>query len=76
MYSRLEAVGGPVRGHTIRAMAQVLPGEHELRRVIDEDREVEGLGEGDLLELYRSLVLLRAYDERSLVYHRDRKSVV
>src|SRR5438445_7246699 len=52
-------------------MAQVLPGEHELRRVIDEDREVEGLGEGDLLELYRSLVLLRAYDERSLVYHRQ-----
>ena len=52
-------------------MAQVLPGEHELRRVIDEDREVEGLGEGDLLELYRSLVLLRTYDERSLVYHRQ-----
>jgi pyruvate dehydrogenase E1 component alpha subunit len=52
-------------------MAQVLPGEHELRRVIDEDREVDGLGEGDLLELYRSLVLLRTYDERSLVYHRQ-----
>jgi pyruvate dehydrogenase E1 component subunit alpha len=52
-------------------MAQVLPGEHELRRVIDEDREVEGLGETDLLELYRSLVLLRTYDERSLVYHRQ-----
>jgi pyruvate dehydrogenase E1 component alpha subunit len=52
-------------------MTQVLPGEHELRRVIDEDREVEGLGEGDLLELYRSLVLLRTYDERSLVYHRQ-----
>ncbi len=52
-------------------MAQVLPGEHELRRVIDEDREVEGLVESDLLELYRSLVLLRTYDERSLVYHRQ-----
>src|SRR5947199_3483468 len=52
-------------------MAQVLPGEHELRRVIDEDREVEGLGEADLLELYRSLILLRTYDERSLVYHRQ-----
>jgi pyruvate dehydrogenase E1 component alpha subunit len=52
-------------------MAQVAPGEHELRRVIDEDREVDGLDEGDLLELYRSLVLLRTYDERSLVYHRQ-----
>src|SRR5438874_363437 len=52
-------------------MAQVLPGEHELRRVIDEDREVEGLGEADLLDLYRSLILLRTYDERSLVYHRQ-----
>ena len=45
--------------------------EHELRRVIDEDREVEGLGEQELLDLYRSLVLLRTYDERSLVYHRQ-----
>jgi pyruvate dehydrogenase E1 component alpha subunit len=52
-------------------MAQVVPGEHELRRVIDEDREVEGLDERDLIELYRSLVLLRTYDERSLVYHRQ-----
>src|SRR5947199_7084734 len=52
-------------------MAQVAPGEHELRRVIDEDREVDGLDESDLLELYRSLVLLRTYDERSLVYHRQ-----
>lgn len=43
----------------------------ELRRVIDEDREVEGLGEQDLLDLYRSLVLLRTYDERALVYHRQ-----
>jgi pyruvate dehydrogenase E1 component alpha subunit len=52
-------------------MAQVAPGEHELRRVIDEDREVEGLGEQELLDLYRSMVLLRTYDERSLVYHRQ-----
>ena len=52
-------------------MAQVAPGEHELRRVIDEEREVEGLGEQELLDLYRSMVLLRTYDERSLVYHRQ-----
>jgi pyruvate dehydrogenase E1 component alpha subunit len=52
-------------------MAQVASGEHELRRVIDEDREVEGLGEQELLDLYRSMVLLRTYDERSLVYHRQ-----
>ena len=52
-------------------MAQVAPGEHELRRVIDEDREVDGLGEQELLDLYRSMVLLRTYDERSLVYHRQ-----
>ncbi|MDX6513668.1 MAG: pyruvate dehydrogenase component alpha subunit [Gaiellaceae bacterium] len=52
-------------------MAQVAPGEHELRRVIDEDREVDGLDEHALLELYRSLILLRTYDERSVVYHRQ-----
>jgi pyruvate dehydrogenase E1 component alpha subunit len=52
-------------------MAQVAQGEPELRRVIDEDRRVEGLGEQELLELYRSMVLLRTYDERSLVYHRQ-----
>jgi pyruvate dehydrogenase E1 component alpha subunit len=52
-------------------VAQVAPGEHELRRVIDEDREVEGLGEQELLDLYRSLILLRTYDERSVVYHRQ-----
>ena len=43
-------------------MARVAEGEPELRRVIDEDREVDGLGEQELLELYRSLVLLRTYD--------------
>jgi len=52
-------------------MSQVAPGEHELRRVIDEDREVEGLGEQELLDLYRSMTLLRTYDERSLVFHRQ-----
>src|SRR5213593_2874112 len=52
-------------------MMQVAQGEPELRRVIDEDREVDGLGEQELLELYRSMVLLRTYDERSLGYHRQ-----
>jgi pyruvate dehydrogenase E1 component alpha subunit len=57
-------------------MAQVLPAESDLRRVIGDgegipDGEVDGLGEQELLDLYRSLVLLRTYDERSLVYHRQ-----
>src|ERR687893_1958234 len=57
-------------------MAQVVPAERDLRRVIGDgdaipDREVDGLAEDDLLALYRSLVLLRTYDERSLVYHRQ-----
>ena len=57
-------------------MAQVLPAERDLRRVIGDgesvpDGEVDGLDEGDLLELFRSLVLLRTYDERSVVYHRQ-----
>src|SRR5437764_1552863 len=57
-------------------MAQVLPAERDLRRVIGDgesvpDGEVEGLSEHDLLELHRWLVLLRTYDERSLVYHRQ-----
>jgi pyruvate dehydrogenase E1 component alpha subunit len=56
-------------------MAQVLP-EPGLRRVIGDgdavpDGEVDGLDESDFLSLYRSLVLLRTYDERSLVYHRQ-----
>src|SRR5829696_3137660 len=55
-------------------MAQVLPAERDLRRVIGDgdalpDGEVEGLTDHDLVELYRSLVLLRTYDERSVVYH-------
>ena len=35
------------------------------------DGEVDGLAEADLLELHRQLVLLRTYDERSVVYHRQ-----
>src|SRR6266511_2331777 len=55
-------------------MAQVLPAERDLRRVIGDgadvpDGEVEGLDEKGLLDLYRSLILLRTYDERSVVYH-------
>ena len=50
---------------------QVAQEEPELRRVIDEDRELDGVGEQELLDLYRSMVLLRTYDERSLVYHRQ-----
>ena len=54
----------------------VLPAERDLRRVIGDadgagDREVDGLGEQELLELYRAMVLLRTYDERSVVYHRQ-----
>ena len=57
-------------------MAHVVPAEHDLRRVIGDgdavpDGEVDGLGDDDLLALYRDLVLLRAYDERSVVYHRQ-----
>jgi pyruvate dehydrogenase E1 component alpha subunit len=57
-------------------MAQVVPAEHDLRRVIGDgeaiqDGEVEGLDERRLLELYRNMMLLRTYDERSLVYHRQ-----
>src|SRR3954454_10157898 len=52
-------------------MAQVAHDDHDLRRVLDDDREVEGLGEQELLEIYRSMVLLRTYDERSVVYHRQ-----
>jgi pyruvate dehydrogenase E1 component alpha subunit len=57
-------------------MAQVLPAERDLRRVIGDgeaipDGEVDGLTDHDLIELYRGMVLLRTYDERSLVYHRQ-----
>jgi len=52
-------------------MAQVAHGDPALRRVIDEDRELDGLDEQGLIDIYRSMVLLRTYDERSLVYHRQ-----
>src|ERR687896_735743 len=57
-------------------MAHVVPAERDLRRVIGDgdtipDGEVDGLSTDDLLVLYRNLVLLRTYDERSLVYHRQ-----
>jgi pyruvate dehydrogenase E1 component alpha subunit len=56
-------------------MSQVLPAEGGLRRVIGDgespDGKVDGLGPDDLLALYRNLVLLRTYDERSVVYHRQ-----
>ncbi|HEU0303465.1 MAG TPA: thiamine pyrophosphate-dependent enzyme [Gaiellaceae bacterium] len=57
-------------------MARVLPAETELRRVIGDgdtvpDGEVAGLDDADLLELYCQLVLLRTYDERSVIYHRQ-----
>jgi pyruvate dehydrogenase E1 component alpha subunit len=46
------------------------------RRVIGDggpvgDRDVEGLSEADLVRLHRWMVLLRTYDERSLVFHRQ-----
>ena len=57
-------------------MSRVLPAEGDLRRVIGDgegipDGEVEGLGHDELVALYRDLVLLRTYDERSVVYHRQ-----
>jgi pyruvate dehydrogenase E1 component alpha subunit len=57
-------------------MAQVVPAEGDMRRVIGDgeaqpDGEVDGLTDQDLLELYRAMVLLRTYDERSVVYHRQ-----
>lgn len=57
-------------------MAQVLPAEGGLRRVIGDgetiaDGAARGLGDAELLEMYRQLVLLRTYDERSAVYHRQ-----
>src|SRR4051794_31743566 len=48
--------------------------EHELRRVIGEDdgggdRTISGVDDAALRELHRQVVLLRTYDERSVVYH-------
>jgi pyruvate dehydrogenase E1 component alpha subunit len=57
-------------------MAQILPAERDIRRVIGDgdavpDGEVDGLSERDLVQLYRDMVLLRTYDERSVVFHRQ-----
>jgi pyruvate dehydrogenase E1 component alpha subunit len=57
-------------------MAQVVPAEGGLRRVIGDgesvpDGAVAGLEDTDLLEMHRQLVFLRTYDERSVVYHRQ-----
>jgi len=57
-------------------MTEVVPADRSLRRVIGDgeavaDGEVDGLGPDELLALYRDLVLLRTYDERSVVYHRQ-----
>ena len=57
-------------------MTQVVPAEPDVRRVIGDggdlaDRVVAGLTETDLLAIYRSMVTLRTYDERSVVYHRQ-----
>src|SRR2546430_7587868 len=40
-------------------------------RRLDADAAPDGLSEPDLLEICRRLVLLRTYDERSVVYHRQ-----
>jgi pyruvate dehydrogenase E1 component alpha subunit len=48
----------------------------DLGRVIGDDdgagdRRLEDFDDGELIALYHSLVLLRTYDERSVVYHRQ-----
>src|SRR5436189_3283407 len=60
----------------LRASGSDTLGSEGPRRVIGDgeaipDGEVDGLEERDLLELYRGMVLLRTYDERSLVFHRQ-----
>src|SRR5581483_10160965 len=43
----------------------------KLRTALDRDAPPEGLDEGALLELHRRMVLLRVFDERAVVYHRQ-----
>jgi pyruvate dehydrogenase E1 component alpha subunit len=54
-------------------VSQIPTVEEGLRRVIgvdgEPDRRVDGLDDAALLDIHRSLVLLRTYDERSVVYH-------
>ena len=63
-------------------MTEVLPADRGLRRVIGDgesqsDGQVDGLTPDDLVALYRDLVLLRTYDERSVVYsHAFRNALV
>jgi pyruvate dehydrogenase E1 component alpha subunit len=49
--------------------------EQDLTRVIGvdggPDRRLDGLDAAALLAIHRSLVLLRTYDERSVIYHRQ-----
>ena len=56
-------------------MSDVSAVEQGLRRVIgiagEPDRRLERLDDEILLALHRSLVRLRTYDERSVVYHRQ-----
>jgi len=57
-------------------MSRVLPAEGDLRRIIGDgeaipDGKVDSLSTDDLLALHRNLVLLRTYDERSVIYHRQ-----
>ena len=49
-------------------MAQVLPTP---RRVLDGDTDPEGLEPREVLVLHRRMVLLRVFDERAVVYHRQ-----
>ena len=56
-------------------MTEVSAVEEGLERVIGvdgvPDRRLAGLDDDALLSIHRSLVLLRTYDERSVVYHRQ-----
>jgi pyruvate dehydrogenase E1 component alpha subunit len=57
-------------------MTQVAPAEPDVRRVIGDggdvaDGEVVWLTASDLLAIFRSMVTLRTYEERSVVYHRQ-----
>ena len=58
------------------AMSSVLPAEGGLRRVIGDGEPFPTArstvsSHDELLALYRNLVLLRTYDERSVIYHRQ-----
>jgi hypothetical protein len=46
-------------------VAKVAPDEHELRRVIDEDREVYSLVAAETFTIYCYMIILRTYNKRS-----------